>query len=126
MSNANQTFRGKASLELQGDRLLISNSDVTTPGTPLVLVTYTVPVGYRLNILGLRVTCSVSLFWKYEINASKNATGRCHPGSPNDDYQFLPADDATAGDVVKVTIEVGSDRPASDVEAYIQARLIAI
>lgn len=126
MSNANQTFRGKASLELQGSRLLISNTDITTPGTPLELISYTVPVGYRINILGVRVTCSVSLFWKYEINASQNASGRCHPGYPNDDYTFLPADDATAGDIITVTVEAGSDRPASDVESYIQARLIAI
>lgn len=126
MSNANQTFRGKASLELQGSRLIVSATGVTTPGTLQTLISYTVPVGYRLNILGVRVTCSISLFWKYTVNASQNASGRCHPGNPNDDYTFLPADDATAGDVIEVILDVGSDRPASDVESYIQARLIAI
>jgi hypothetical protein len=126
MSNANQTFRGKASLELQGTRLLISDSLVTTPGTDQTLITYTVPVGYKINVLGIRVTSGIPIFWKYQVDSSIQASGRCHPGNPNDDYDFLPGDEVLTGSLVEIIVQSFSDRPASDVEGYIQARLIAV
>jgi hypothetical protein len=126
MSNANQTFRGKASLELQGTRTVVVNNIINTPGTEETLITYTVPVGFKLNVLGLRVTSSTPIVWKYKVDSSQQASGRCHPGSPNDDFSFLPGDELLTGSTIDILVESFSDRPSGNIEGYLQARLITV
>lgn len=126
MSNSNQTFRGKASLELQGDRELLTAETSTTPGTLQTLISYTVAASKRFISLDVSVSCSLEGQCTVFKNSDLIVSLRTHGACPNALVQFLPWETFEAGDILEVKYLAPSYRPATGVESFVQGRLITL
>jgi len=97
------------------------NQTVTIPGSTQTLINEIVGVGKTLTIKRVTISCSQSVTYEVKIDSTIVGSGRVGPGNLDSSFVFDVDRTATAGQAVTVTILTQTGRPASDVEAYLQA-----
>lgn len=122
MGTGTQTFRGKATPELQGAEYFKTASTSTTPGTWQDLISETVSANKQINILRIDLTCRLEGLMEVYIDSTLIGSGRTGPATKNIGFNWVPYKSASAGEVIKVKFRAHSFRPADNVEAYLQAR----
>lgn len=124
LSNANQTFRGKPSPDLQGEPYLAEVQSLTNPGNSVTLVNYTVPAGDSVRLLHFAGSCALE--GRFEIKIDSQIIGSCRtqPGAPNCDFYWSPLREVLPSEVITVEFIAMAGRPSTFVEAYLQGRII--
>ena len=124
MSNTTVTFRGKATPEVTGARYFKTALTTTIPGTLQVLITDTVGVSAEVWLMQLDATSMRSGIVYLVLDGVTIASKRTVSGSPNATFYFSPYHAALSGQVIEVKYLSHSWNPASDVEVYLQGRLL--
>lgn len=126
MSNATQTFRGKASPDLSGIEFLKKFIGTTTPGSEVTIISYTVPANTQVNLLQLNITCNTSGVFKVFLDSDQVGSGRTGAAAKNVLFTWPPFKKVDAAVVVAVKYESEAHTPATEIEAYLQGREIAL
>lgn len=108
-----------------GASLFRDFTGITNPGTEEEVISETVSVGKAVRLLQAFVTCRQEGKWRLLIDGSEVASGRTGAAVANSHFSWLPYREASAGQVVSLRFLVSdSNKPATDLEAYLQAREI--
>jgi hypothetical protein len=126
MSVSTQTFRGKVDQSIAGDDFFKDIQTVTTPGAEQTILNETVGVGKQINLLQLFVTCRMDGFYRVYIDTTVIASGRTGAATPNCYFNWTPYRKAIAGEQIMIKFTSRSDKPVSDLEAYLHAREVAV
>ena len=122
----NQTFRGRVDVLTLGTFLIEKSVGLTDPGNTIPLIDYTVSVGEKLVALQITASCRLETKIIIKVNDVIIGTGRTGPGELNYKYIFEPFMELLESDNIKIECLASSWRPQTDIEAFLQARLITL
>lgn len=124
MSGINQTFRGKVDLLNTGDPFYSKFIGQTVPGSNEELINYEVPAGKILLLLQVNVSCRMETKTLIYDESEEIGSGRTGPGNLNMVSDWKSYRIIDEGNHLIVMNESSSYRPASDIEAFAQGRLV--
>jgi len=124
MSVSSQTFRGKSSPDISGNRFYEKNQTVTTPGVEQTLISETVGVGLNVNLIDCQVSCSREGVLKVYVENVVIASARTGPGNPNAIFLWNPYHSVLETETVEVKYLASNWNPVTEIEVYLQGREI--
>lgn len=112
---------GALSVSEVGDEFFAEVQTVTDPGVEKILLSFTVPVGFKRKLKSVYGSCSVGGIFKVKHGSVIIGSGRINPATSNFELKFDPGRSIPAGDSVSVTYKARSGLGVVDVEAYLMA-----
>lgn len=124
MSGINQTYRGKVELLNTGEYFETKFVGQTTPGAETDLIDYEVPSDKNLLLMQVLASCRLENRIMIYDDTTEIGSGRTGPGNLNFKFDWSPYRVIEDGKhLVVKNLSMGS-KPASDIEIFIQGRLI--
>jgi len=104
------------------DGFYIDGIELSTPGIPTVLSTFTVAPNKTIYLASINVSTNIAGHWSAYIDASIIASGRCHAGSPDSRFDFYPLRKIIEAE--EFTLSMTGRSPATDIGFHIQGKEI--
>ena len=121
-----QTYRGKTDLSASGNVLELTYEGVTDPGNEIDLIDYTVPAGFKIVALQIYSSSRLESRLKALVDTAIIGSWRHGPGEINGHFTFSPYREIEENETIKIRCLAASYRPATDIEVFLQARVIPI
>ena len=120
----NQTYRGKVDLLNLGEYFEEKFIGVTVPAAETVLIDYEVPSDKNLLLLQVLASCRIENRLMILEDNLEIGSGRLGPSKSNNKFDWEPYRIISDGKHLIVKNLSMAGRPASDMEVFIQGRLI--
>jgi hypothetical protein len=122
--SVNQTYRGKVELLNTGEYFEEKFIGVTTPGSGTDLIDYEVPSDKNLLLLQVYASCRIENRIMILSDTTEIGSIRLGPGHINGNFNWQPYRVLEDGEHLIINNLSMAGRPASDIEVFIQGRLI--
>lgn len=98
----------------------------TNPGIEEDLISYTVPAGMRLYALQILSSCRLESKLRCLVESDQIGSWRHGPSKLNGTFVFSPYREINENETITIKSYAESFRPITDIEVYLQARLVTI